>query len=242
MVARTLKLWLKRLQFHTPLRQRMVQRYEYFFWPAELAFLCDLMVQGIREGGIALEVGCAQGATTLFLNNHLTWAQLYQGLRDDVGFACLDTFSGFTSEHVLYEQRQRGKQNSYDDYQINSPEWFEYMLKLNGIKRVDVIQGDAAKFDYTTLGTLGFCLLDVDLFLPTQAALPRIYEQLRPGGIIIVDDCQPEQRYDGSRQAYLEFMSALGREPEIHHRKFGLVRKPPPGTQSREDQLTTLIA
>ncbi len=226
-MTRTLKLWLKRLQFRTPLRNQMVHRYEYFFWPAELAFLCELLEQSIRDGGIVLEVGCAQGATTLFFNNHITWAQRNKGLRDDVAYVCLDTFSGFPREHSLYEQQHRGKTTAtYKDYQINSPDWFKYMLKLNGVTRTSVHQGDAAKFDYAGLGSIGFCLLDVDLYLPTQAALPRIYEQMRPGGIIVVDDCLPEQDYDGARQAYLEFMSSLGREPEIHHRKFGIVRKP----------------
>ena len=226
-VTRTLTRWFKRLQFLTPLRSQMVHRYDFFFWPAELAFLCDQFEQSIRDGGIALEVGCAHGATSVFFNNHLTWAQKHKGLRQDVGYTCLDTFSGFTREHALYEQQHRGKSDvRYDAYQINSPEWFKYMLKLNGVSRVSVCQGDAAVFDYTTLEPIGFCLLDVDLYLPTKAALPHIYGQLRPGGLIVVDDCLPEQDYDGARQAYLEFMASLGREPEIHHRKFGLIRKP----------------
>ena len=221
-----LTLWLKRLQFRTPLRRQMVHRYDYFFWPAELAFLCELLEQGASTGGTVLEVGCAHGATTVFLNNHLTWAQKYKGLRADVTYACLDTFSGFLPEHKLYEQQQRGKSGtSYEDYRINSPEWFTYMLKENGVSRAKVLQGDAAVFDYASIGPFGFCLLDVDLYLPTRSALPRIHEQLRPGGLIVVDDCQPEQEYDGARQAYLEFVASLGLEPEIHHRKFGIIRK-----------------
>jgi predicted O-methyltransferase YrrM len=225
-VKRLFKLWSKRLQFLTPLRRSMVHRYDYFFWPVELAFLCELLEQGIKDGGIALEVGCAQGASTVFLNNHLTWAQRYHGLRADEGYVCLDTFSGFTSEHANYEQQHRGKAGvSYDAYQINSPKWFEYMLGLNNVKRVSVHQGDAAAFDYTTLGQIGFALLDVDLYLPTKAALPRVFAQLQSGGVIVVDDCAPAQVYDGARQAYLEFLATLGREPEIHHRKFGIIRK-----------------
>ena len=226
-MMRYLKLWLKRIQFRTPLRHHMVHRFDYFFWPAELAFLCELLEQAVSTQGNVIEVGCAQGATTVFFNNHITWAQRYHGLREGIHYACLDTFSGFTREQALYEQQHRGKAGvKYDAYEINSPDWFEYMLKLNGVKRVSVHQGDAAVFDYPKLGPTGFCLLDVDLYLPTKAALPRIYDHMCPGGVIVVDDCLPEQDYDGARQAYLEFMTALGREPEIHHRKFGLVRKP----------------
>lgn len=226
-MKRALKLWLKRLQFHTPLRRRMVHRYDYFFWPAELAFLCEAMEQSVKDGGAVLEVGCAQGATTVFLNNHLTWAQRYHGLRQEVDYACLDTFSGFLPEHASYEQKHRGKASvAYDAYQFNSPEWFEYMLAINDVTRVQVHQGDAARFDYGRLGPIAFCLLDVDLYLPTLAALPRIYEQLRPGGLIVVDDCAPDQIYDGARQAYVEFCAKLGRETDIQHRKFGLLGKP----------------
>ena len=225
-MKRELILWLKRLQYHTPLRRWLVHRYDYFFWPVELAFLCNVMEQGVRGGGCALEIGCAQGATTVYLNNHITWAQRYNDLRDDIGYVCLDTFSGFTEEHAKFEQQHRGKANfGYDSYQINSPDWFNYMLDINGINRVSVHRGDAAVFDYGNIGEIGFCLLDVDLYLPTRAALPRVYEQLRPGGLIIVDDCQPDQMYDGARQAFIEFASSIGLEPEIHHRKFGVLRK-----------------
>jgi O-methyltransferase len=220
-----IKRWLKQLQFLTPFRRSMVHHYDYFFWPAELAFLCEMLEIGIEDGGIALEVGCAQGASTVFLNNHITWAQRYRGLRDDVEYVCLDTFSGFTREHALFERQHRGKADvSYDAYRINSPEWFQYMLDENGVKRVDVHEADAAVFDYSSIGPIGFALLDVDLYLPTKAALPRVFAQMKPGGVIVVDDCAPEQDYDGARQAYLEFMAGKERQPEIHHRKFGIIR------------------
>ena len=222
----TLSLWLKRLQFLTPLRSQMVHRHDYFFWPAELAFLCEQIESSVQGGGIALEIGCAHGATTAFLNKHLQWARTYNNLRDGVRYVCLDTFSGFTRDDVLYEKDHRGKSGPhYNAYRINSPEWFQCMLDVNQIQGVTVEKGDAATFDYRSLGPVGFCLLDVDLYLPTIAALPQIHEQLRPGGLIIVDDCAPGQVYDGALQAYLEFVRTQGMEPEIHHRKFGVIRK-----------------
>lgn len=222
-----LVFWLKRLQFLTPLRSQMVHRHDYFFWPVELAFLCEQIEKSLQGGGVALEVGCAQGATTAFLNKHLQWARQYNGLRNDVRYICLDTFSGFTRDDVRYEKEHRGKSGPhYHSYRINSPEWFKGMLEVNQIEGVTVEQGNAATFDYRSLGSIGFCLLDVDLYLPTIAALPQIYEQLRPGGLIIVDDCAPAQVYDGAHQAYHEFVQKLGMEPEVHHRKFGIIRKP----------------
>ena len=226
-MIRTLVYWLKRLQFHTPLRSQMVHRHDFFFWPAELAFLCEQIEKAVQGGGIALEIGCAHGATTAYLNKHLEWARKYNNLRDGVPYVCVDTFSGFTPDDVLYEKEHRGKSGShYNDSRITSPEWFRFMLDINQIQGVTVKKGDAATFDYHSLGPVGFCLLDVDLYRPTIAALPQIYKQLRPGGLITVDDCAPAQVYDGAHQAYLEFVETLGMEPEIHHRKFGTIRKP----------------
>ena len=225
MIKHTLMRLAKQLQFHTPLRNSMVHRYDYFFWPEELSFLARLMEASVRQEGCVVEIGCAQGATTVYLNKHLEWAARYQGLRKDVRYACFDTFSGFVADHVAHEQAERGKGGeSFNDYRINSPEWFRHMLHLNGYPQVEVHQGDAAKFDWAKVGPIGFCLLDVDLYVPTKAILPEVHRRLAPGGVIVVDDCQPAQRYDGARQAYVEFMASLGREPDIHHRKFGIIR------------------
>ena len=215
----------KKLQFLTPLRSSMVHRFDYFFWPEELHYLCKLMEETLAGPGCIVEVGCAHGATTVYLNKHLDWAEQYNGMRKDTQYVCLDTFSGFVDSHVQHERGERGKADeSFDSYQINSPEWFRYMLKLNGVSRVAVHQADAATFDYSAIGPIAFCLLDVDLYLPTKAILPEIHKRLAPNGVIVVDDCQPSQIYDGARQAYIEYTEQRGITQEIQHRKFGLIR------------------
>lgn len=225
MIKQSLLRLAKQLQFHTPLRNSMLHRYDYFFWPEELSYLSRLAEESVTKEGCIIEIGCAQGATTIYLNKHLEWAANYRGLRKSLRYICIDTFSGFVADHVAHEQSQRGKSSeSFNDYRINSPEWFRQMLHLNGYPQVEVHQADASKFDWSKVGSIGFCLLDVDLYLPTKAILPEVYSRLAPSGVIVVDDCQPSQIYDGSRQAYMEFMGSLGREPEIHHRKFGVIR------------------
>jgi hypothetical protein len=46
------------------------------------------------------------------------------------------------------------------------------------------------------------------------------------GGIIIVDDCQPDQMWDGALQAYQEFARERNLPMEIVAEKLGVVRLP----------------
>jgi hypothetical protein len=46
------------------------------------------------------------------------------------------------------------------------------------------------------------------------------------GGIIIVDDCQPDQMWDGALQAYEEFARERNLPMEIALEKLGVVRLP----------------
>jgi len=57
-------------------------------------------------------------------------------------------------------------------------------------------------------------------------ALPKIYQQLAPGGIIVVDDCSPGGNWDGALQAYQEYCASASIPVDIRCGKLGLVRKP----------------
>src|SRR5437762_1498413 len=63
-----LRRLIRRILFQTPLRPSLLYRYEYFFWPRELAFLCDQLAATLEVEGHFVEIGCARGATTVFLN------------------------------------------------------------------------------------------------------------------------------------------------------------------------------
>jgi hypothetical protein len=94
------------------------------------------------------------------------------------------------------------------------------------VTRVRSIRADVNEFDLRSHGAISFCLLDVDLYRPTKKALGEIYSALSPGGMLVVDDCSPDDaRWDGALQAYREFMSENGKPDEIVHKKLGLVRK-----------------
>ncbi|MEM7624098.1 MAG: TylF/MycF/NovP-related O-methyltransferase [Planctomycetota bacterium] len=88
-------------------------------------------------------------------------------------------------------------------------------------------QTDANIFDFASLAPVSFALLDFDLYRVTKNCLPQLYEQLSPGGVIVVDDCDTGgTRWDGSAQAYREFVREQGLTELIVHGKLGVVKKP----------------
>ena len=97
-------------------------------------------------------------------------------------------------------------------------------MALHDIKRVKSVQCDVTKFDFAAISPIAFCLLDVDLYKPIKDVLPKIYAAMAPGGIIVVDDCQPSNIWDGALQAYDEFVEQKGLPREIAVEKLGIIR------------------
>ncbi len=68
-------------------------------------------------------------------------------------------------------------------------------------------------------------LLDIDVYAPTLAILEQVYPLLVDGGGIVVDDCLADRAWDGSLQAYEEFIAAHGLPFERVGAKGGVIRK-----------------
>ncbi len=195
------------------------------FKPPQLAFLCSLLdeVEKNNIKGSFAEIGCASGFTTLYLHKHLSFRG--HTMRP---YYCIDTFEGFTQEDAAYEYENRSKNHGLYSgmFAVNSQRWFNATMKANKLFNVTTIKTDAATCNYDTLGALAFCLLDIDLYKPTKAVLPLVYDRLAKGGILVVDDCDPKSySFDGAHQAYSEFCKERGITPEIVEQKLGLLRK-----------------
>lgn len=211
---------VKALQFAGPWRKYFLPRYTYFFTPRDLWFLCSELEGAGKAGGVIVEAGCAHGATAVYLNNHMNQCGL------DLPYYCIDTFEGFIEKHAEYEQENLGKDaRLHLKYNVNSPKWLEQTMEVNLIDRVKAVKADVGTFDYASLGTIAFCLLDVDLYIPTRQALPKIWQQMKPGSVLIVDDCVEKGEYEGAFLAYVEFADSVGHKREIVHGKFGVLRK-----------------
>jgi O-methyltransferase len=219
----TARRFAKDLAFRTPLRSHVGARYSYRFTPAQLAFLCDCLVETSGVTGCVVEAGCASGFTTLFLNHHMASAGI------EKPYFAIDTFSGFRDEDLDVEVA-RGKDREYHRgrFAVNDQRWFDLTMRRDPTTRTRVhsIRADVGAFDFGELAPIAFALLDVVFYRPTKLALPRIWDALAPGGLVVVDDCRSYQNADdGAGQAYHEVMADMGRAPRVEVDKCGLLVK-----------------
>lgn len=212
---------VKHIYFSTPLWRFFLPVMKFDMTIAQLNFITCALAD-IKVNGAVLEIGVGGGATSIIINKFMEEKSIKRP------FYGIDTFFGFTKEDVSYEQKVRRKNSSYLAYRSNSKQWYAKTLRAHGIDSAQIIQADAKLLDYSKFAPVAFCLLDVDLYKPIASLLPRLYEVLAPGGMIIVDDCAVEQSlYDGAGEAYREFCKNANLIPEIVHDKLGIIRKSP---------------
>ena len=188
--------------YRTPvLRRLMAPKYRYKIDPGELCAMIELIKATRGSGAAIAEVGVAKGETSVFLLEHLATTG------DERSLHLFDTFSGFTTNSIDYEVNNRGMSRShYDAFRYGDEEIFEENLTALGYKKFQITKGDAAAFDWSQLGPIGAVLLDIDLYQPTIKVMESVFPHLVPGGGIVVDDCLANTPWDGSLQAYEEFI------------------------------------
>jgi O-methyltransferase len=204
----------------TPFQKYLYYRYSYSFTPSQLSFLVACLNRTAQVDGDVVEIGCAYGQTTVFLERHLS------ATKDARAYVCIDTFEGFTETDRDYEERVRGKSSAAyaQCFADASLKGFQRTLAHNGVTRVTPIKADIKSYSMEAVGTISFCLIDVDLYLPVKAALDKVMGLACPGSIVVVDDCQQHPLWDGALQAYEEFTAEHSLEPQIVEGQFGLIR------------------
>lgn len=212
---------IKEILYNSPFRKYFFPRFLYNFNPSQLCFLCQCLEETKDIEGDVAEIGCSDGATTLFLNKHMDAQNIQKN------YYAIDTFSGFIAEDIEIEVTERGKSSEmFTGFRSNKKKWFDDTMNRHNIKRVRSIEADVNEYDLMKLKPLSFALLDVDLYRPIKKALPELFDALSPDGIIVVDDCSDSDiRFDGANQAYREFMNELGKSTEVIHNKLGIIKK-----------------
>lgn len=195
--------------------------YDFNVEPIQLTALINEFERLKKTEGCICEIGVARGSTTKFLAEHIT----LQGEANNQIYYAIDTFSSFTAEDMEHEVKHRGKKLSeirgfeYNDYDA----WSSNFRDKSFIKP---IKADCSKFDYSSISPIKMSFLDVDLYLPTKGALPKLYDATTIGGVILVDDCTDKTvNYDGAYQAYMEFCEQMSIEPIIIGNKCGVIYK-----------------
>ena len=206
--------------YRTPLLRRlMAPKYGYKIDPGQLCALINF-IDATRSSNAAIaEIGVAKGETSVFLLEHLATSG------DERTLHLFDTFSGFTDRSIEHEVRSRKKfKRDYDAFRYGDEDRFRLNLLELGYDRFRTIKGDAATFDWSSLHPIGAVLLDIDLYQPTIDVLDAIYPHLVDGGGIVLDDCLADTPWDGSLQAYEEFISRHDLPFERVGRKGAIVR------------------
>jgi predicted O-methyltransferase YrrM len=217
-IVKTLKDQAKTLVFrHTSLA---APTYRYNIEPIQLASLI-MEIERLKDvQGNIVEIGVARGLTTRFLAQHIKNQKMDQSLT----LYAIDTYESFTEADVAFEVTKRGKSVEaldafkYNDYKV-------WKKNFTDFKFVVAVQSDCSIVDYEKYGPIKVAFLDVDLYLPTQKTLPKLYKALVNGGVILVDDVLLGTDYDGAYQAYMEFCESIGQLPEIIGTKCGVIRK-----------------
>lgn len=196
-------------------------KYNYNFNPSQLAFINNIIESTKKTKGIILEVGCAYGDTTIFINKYMDCKEINKQ------YICIDTFTGFQEKDINEEVNERGKSRAMftKAFLNNSEERFKKVMEYNNIERVKTFKNDITTIDMDIIDKISFCLFDVDLYRPTKIGLPKLWDKLSVGGVIIVDDCMPNNKYDGALQAYIEFCNSKNIEINIVEEKLGLLYK-----------------
>lgn len=210
------------LLFYVGIKFPVTTRYPFNFSVEQLLLLCSFLRETDDVTGNIVEVGCERGSTTLFLCNYLA------SLKSSKKYFSVDTFEGFVDTDIKYEVAYRSKEAwMYSAFRVNSVRWFTHSMKMAGEVRVQAICSDVNSYDFTLCGPFSFILLDVDLYKPIREKLPELYSLLSPGGIMVVDDCNPRSYWwDGAYQAYDEFVKDNDLDSEIVLEKIGIIRKP----------------
>ena len=206
-------------RFPSHLNRIWMAHYLYMFTPAQLCFLVHCLDETKHLQGPVVEVGCARGQTTLYLNLHLA------SLESPKPYICIDTFQGFTETDIRYEIDVRKKDPTFTwgGFSYNSKRWFDRSMQLNGIGHVRSVQADVNKFDFGCIENISFCLLDVDLYLPIASCLEKLPAKMAPGGIMVIDDCWTSPVFDGALQAYSEFIAKHECRTEIVCGRLGVI-------------------
>lgn len=209
----------REIRFRTPLRRFSFYRYDYMFSPRQLGFLLSCIEKTEGVPGAVVEIGCAAGRTTVWLNKAL------DELSSQRDYVCVDTFSGFTDEDIATEVSQRGKPaQAFSGFRVNKKAWFDQTMLDNEVSRVRSYTGDINHFDLARVASpISFCLVDVDLYRPVKSALAKVLPLMSPGGIIVIDDCKPNNQFDGALQAYEEFVREKGLPTVLTHGKLGVI-------------------
>ena len=157
-----------------------------------LRLLAEQIIESCVPGDTA-EVGVYRGDFAALINEAFPTRPLH----------LFDTFTGFSAKDVLVEQQYSLSHARAGDFSSTDPEIVT--LKMPYPENIVLHKG---YFPDTFLPcentTFAFVSLDVDLYVPTKAALELFWPYMSRGGCLMVHDYNSMQ-YTGAKKAVREF-------------------------------------
>jgi O-methyltransferase len=193
----------------------------YALEPERLYYYLDSLWQRREIEGCVLEVGCWLGGTAA-----TAYRFLEQSGAKSRRYVCIDTFGGFVEDQFQADLANGTPANERKSFQVNSKALVRKLLNSWDAAPVELVQGDIVTLPEAQIpSNIAVCLLDVDLELPIYEGLKRIAPKVVSGGIILVDDCPPNDNFAGARIGYAKYCAEVG-IPEEYVFGLGIIRVP----------------
>jgi hypothetical protein len=170
--------------------------------PERLYLYLDVLWRLRDHPGAVVEIGCYQCGTA-------AWA--YRMLRDigsERPYVCVDTFGGFIDDQFERDVASGTAADRRNGFGANSRQLVAGLLASWQCDGIQLIEADIVEMTATMLPeAIAVALVDVDLEVPTLAALEKLYPRLVRGGAILVDDCNEAGPFRGARVAFRRFVA-----------------------------------
>ena len=186
--------------------------------PERLYDFLDALWQRREIAGDVLEIGCFRGGTTRVAFRFL------QATQPTRRYVAVDTFAGFVDGQFEHDRMHGTAARFRKGFSVNGLGAVRRSLEAEGLGAVRLVEGDIGDLPDSELpSVVAVCLLDVDLEIPTHRGLCRVADRLAPGGIVLVDDCDPGCDYPGALMGYRRFASEHDM-PEEYFMTMGILR------------------
>jgi macrocin-O-methyltransferase TylF-like protien len=184
---------------------------------SKILFYNEILSKITDIPGVIAELGVQWGATTSLLYNLSSIYEPFNFRRRVVGF---DTFSGFPASSISSGEKQEGWKENDLSTADNIQETVETCLSahqafsaMDHMKRHEFVKGDVVDtlprwLEENEHETIALCVFDLDLAIPTRAALEAILPRCQKGTILVFDEySHPRFREEGvAAREYLDAM------------------------------------
>jgi hypothetical protein len=192
----------------------------------------------VKVPGAVVEVGCASGGTAAHSD------RLLRNIGANKPYVAIDTFDGFVPDQFNHDAERGTPESCRRGFAASSLPLVRQIVRQLGAPDVELIRGDIVTLAPERLPQqISAALVDVDLSLPVYAALRKVWPRMSPGGMILVDDCDPQNGFR-ARDAFRRFCVEQGL-PERYEYGMGVLRQgtiPAPGSSTRESAVTPRIS